>query len=159
MATMLSEDRIARKVGYAPESYQDFEVEGDKTVFTNSLVGVRADTGKVEPLDSSAFGTPGYNLIGFTEDHSEPDTSDEVTVAGADERTVRVEFGRAVELDANSSLNGAGDIGKTAYAASDHEFDLDDSGGSRPALGPIRKLIAGRTDRAIVEIPDISDQA
>jgi len=158
MATQLSEDRVARQVGLAPETRMTFEVEGGKTVYTNSLVGIRADDGKVEPVNSSNFGTPGYSAIGLTEEHSEPDPTDEVEVGDNGKREIEVVFGTAIELDAENALNGVQDIGSAAYATSDHEFALSDDSGSRPQIGVVRELLAGATDRAVVEIADLPDQ-
>lgn len=163
MATQLSEDRMAQKQGYAAETYRTFEVEGSKTIYTNSLVGVRADTGTVEPLnDSSNVGTPGYTIVGFTEEHSEPDPSGQNQLGTNGKREITVKFGYAVELDldADDSLPSPPEqlVGTTAFLSSDHEFETASDAGNVDVNATIAEFLASATDRAIVEIPDIPEQ-
>jgi hypothetical protein len=163
MATQLSEDRMAQKQGYAPATYRTFEVEGSKTVYANSLVGVRADNGKVEPLnDSSNVGTPGYNMVGFTEEHSEENPADQNELGTNGKREIEVKFGYAVELDldGDDSLPGTPEslLGTTAYLSSDHEFETASDANNVDVNATIVEFLASATDRAIVDIPDIPEQ-
>lgn len=159
MASLLSEDRVCRKQGEF-DAYEDYEVPDGTTVHTNSLVGVRNDNGKVEPVTPSNLdGNPGYAIIGFTEDHLEGD---------AEEREIRVKFGLSVELDLNDGVSvGQGDIGASLQAVSDHEVDTASSGDpdgdttteTLPTVGVLRNVMGAASDRAMVDLLDIPEQA
>lgn len=164
MATQLSEDRIARKVGYAPETKQTYEVAGDQVIYTNSLVGLRDDNGKVEPLQSGTInGGPGYAAVGLSVEHSEPNPSGQNELGTNGKREVQIQFGRAVELDldADESLPSPPEsaLGAKAHLSSDHEFELSGDADNIDIGATVRELLAAATDRAIVEIPDLPDQA
>jgi len=166
MASLLSEDRMARTQGLDDTTRQDYEVEGTKTVYANSIVGIREDNGKVEPVDPSNIdGNPGYSKVGFTEQHSEsnPSGSNEDTSAPGP-REVRVHFGPlAVELDAETNLTG-GEVGDEVYAASDHQFALsqtqdidgDTTDESLPVLGTLRDTMGGAVDRAMIHLGSLA---
>jgi hypothetical protein len=163
MATQLSEDRLARKFGYAPETKQTYEVNGSQVIYTNSLVGVRDDDGTVEPVQASTInGGPGYAAIGFSENHSEPNPSGQNELGTNGKREVQIQFGRAVELDldGNDSMPSPPEsaLGSEAYLSSDHEFELASDADNASIGASVRELLAGATDRAIIEIPDLPDQ-
>ncbi|ATU47018.1 structural protein [Salinibacter phage M31CR41-2] len=164
MATQLSEDRIARKFGYAPETKQTYEVYGDQVIYTNSLVGVRDDDGTIEPVQPSTInGGPGYAAVGVSVEHSEPNPSGQNELGTNGKRELQIQFGRAIELDLDSadSLPSPPEsaLGAKAYLSSDHEFELASDADNADVGATVRELLAGATDRAIVEIPDLPDQA
>lgn len=142
MASKLNEDRLARKQGEIND-YEDYEVVDGTAVYTNSLIGLRSADDKVEPVDPANIGS--YQRIGLTEDHLEADDED---------RTIRVEFGRSVELDADTNLSG-GEVGSQVYPASDHEFALTQAGSEDP-IGRIRDTMGSAVDRAMVRLNDLA---
>lgn len=154
MASKLNEDRVCRKQG-EPDAYEDYPVADGVTVHTNSLVGVRTSDGTLEPVDPASPG--GYSVIGFTEDHVD---------AGDEDRKARVKFGYSVELDAAETV-GAGDIGSPVFAASDHEVALsssfdsdgDSTNETLQKVGVLRSTMGAATDRAMVDVLDITEQA
>jgi hypothetical protein len=149
----LSEDRVARKE-VADAATETYEVASSTTVYANSLVGVLSGTDKVEPVGAESAESD-YDLIGYTEEHVDSDDED---------REIDVQFGLTVELDANESLSD-GDLGQSAYAYSDHEFNktqnIDTTGDGTndttlAEIGVIRSTMGSATDRAMIALSDLA---